>query len=80
MVGAQRRPGGEGKATHPHVSYDLLHSLFHVSVGDPHGHEPFAAEHGIAHRQMTQAEFTAFVASDVQTIGGLVRSLGITAQ
>jgi hypothetical protein len=29
---------------------------------------------------MTQAEFTAFVANDVRTIGGLVRSLGITAQ
>lgn len=38
------------------------------------------AEHGIAHRPMTQAEFTAFVANDVQVIGGLVRSLGITAQ
>ncbi len=37
-------------------------------------------EHGIAHRPMTQAEFTAFVANDVQQIGGLVRSLGITAQ
>ncbi len=37
-------------------------------------------EHGIAHRSMTPAEFTAFVANDVQAIGGLVRSLGITAQ
>lgn len=37
-------------------------------------------EHGIAHRPMTPAEFTAFVTRDVQDIGGLVRSLGITAQ
>lgn len=49
MVGAQRRPGGEGKATHPHVSYDLPHPLFHVSVGDPHGYEPFPAKHSITH-------------------------------
>jgi tripartite-type tricarboxylate transporter receptor subunit TctC len=38
------------------------------------------AEHGIAHRPMTQAEFTAFVVNDVRVIGGLVRTLGITAQ
>lgn len=37
-------------------------------------------EHGIAHRPMTPAEFQGFVAKDVQEIGGLVRSLGITAQ
>jgi tripartite-type tricarboxylate transporter receptor subunit TctC len=37
-------------------------------------------EHGIAHRPMTPTEFTAFVANDVRVIGGLVRSLGITAQ
>jgi tripartite-type tricarboxylate transporter receptor subunit TctC len=37
-------------------------------------------EHGIAHRPMTPGDFTAFVANDVQVIGGLVRSLGITAQ
>jgi tripartite-type tricarboxylate transporter receptor subunit TctC len=37
-------------------------------------------EHGIAHRPMTPVEFTAFVANDVQVIGGLVRSLGIAAQ
>lgn len=37
-------------------------------------------EHGIAHRPMTPVEFTAFVSKDVQDIGGLVRSLGITAQ
>ena len=37
-------------------------------------------EHGIAHRAMTPAEFQAFVVGDVQEIGGLVRSLGITAQ
>jgi tripartite-type tricarboxylate transporter receptor subunit TctC len=37
-------------------------------------------EHGIRHRAMTQAEFRAFVAEDVRSIGGLVRALGITAQ
>ncbi len=37
-------------------------------------------EHGIAHRPMTPAEFQAFVAKDVAEIGGLVKSLGITAQ
>lgn len=37
-------------------------------------------EHGIRHRAMSQPEFAAFVAQDVQEIGGLVRSLGISAQ
>ncbi len=37
-------------------------------------------EHGIAHRAMTPAEFQGFVAKDVEEIGGLVKSLGITAQ
>ena len=32
---------------HPHVSYDFLHPFLHVSVGDPHGNEPFAAQNGI---------------------------------
>ncbi|WP_372619831.1 Bug family tripartite tricarboxylate transporter substrate binding protein [Falsiroseomonas sp.] len=37
-------------------------------------------ELGIALRPMSQAEFTAFVADQVKTVGGAVRALGITAQ
>ncbi|WP_270938566.1 Bug family tripartite tricarboxylate transporter substrate binding protein [Falsiroseomonas oryzae] len=37
-------------------------------------------ELGIAVRPMTPAEFTAFVAEEVRTVGGAVRALGITAQ
>jgi tripartite-type tricarboxylate transporter receptor subunit TctC len=37
-------------------------------------------EHGIATRPMTQAQFTAYVAEEVRTVGGAVRALGITAQ
>jgi tripartite-type tricarboxylate transporter receptor subunit TctC len=38
------------------------------------------AEHGFDSRSMTQAEFAAFVAEDVRTVGGAVKALGITAQ
>lgn len=37
-------------------------------------------EHGIATRAMTSAEFQAFVAAEVRTVGGAVRAMGITAQ
>jgi tripartite-type tricarboxylate transporter receptor subunit TctC len=36
-------------------------------------------EHGIATRAMSQAEFAAFVADQVRSVGGAVRALGITA-
>jgi tripartite-type tricarboxylate transporter receptor subunit TctC len=36
-------------------------------------------EHGVSGRPMSSAEFAAFVAEQVRTVGGAVRALGITA-
>jgi tripartite-type tricarboxylate transporter receptor subunit TctC len=37
-------------------------------------------EHGIASRPMSPAEFQAFVAEEVRSVGGTIRAMGITAQ
>lgn len=71
--------GLSGPANMPPAIVARLHDATAAAVATPTVRQRLD-EHGVTPGTMTQPEFAAFVGGEVQTIGGMVRALGITAQ
>jgi len=70
--------GLSGPAGMPAALVNRLHAEVMVALETPLM-KTRLEELGIATRAMSPAEFTAFIAAEVRTIGGAIRALGITA-
>lgn len=83
VVGAPRQPGGEGQATHPHISQNLVHPVPDIAIGDPHHNKAFAAQNRIPNPVLASAvrikmrpsvhldDQTSIQADEVQNVASL---------